>query len=508
MYSHSRFLSRHQHLLPASHKHFSRAISAQGGSSSFIRYRCSESCSPRLNPLIIQQYSCCGRYNVLSRAFDEGSFDLPLLDEWDPDENSSGYFLSSSDDEDSDGEIVLPSLNDVDLPSISVSNKDALTVTAHRLATLGRGHGRHRSRLGIFISLSLIIFMTVLLLYIDWCAWRIVRLPLAPFYMTRPFLISALLVAFVGYICVPFFQIFEFIQVFKKEGPVSHLLKKSVPTLGGLLFVPIGIFVTRAVGGFSSAEVTGAAGATLAFAAIGLLDDILSLATKQKRGLPAWAKVLLEVAVGTSFSTWLDTSSISSPYGMKMLVPLPLGLVYLGRYYQLLTSFSFVSMGHGVETTCGLDGLASGLAALAFIGMSIAVLPVCSDLALFGASMAGSCVGFLLHNRYKASVYMGDVGSLALGGALASMAACTGMFFPLLISSGVFVVEASSVVIQAIYFSITKGLQRVRRCFFRMAPIHHHLQLSGFKEPTIVAGAYIVSSLLALLAGYVGLVSA
>ncbi|XP_054778664.1 phospho-N-acetylmuramoyl-pentapeptide-transferase homolog isoform X2 [Prosopis cineraria] len=477
MYSHSRVLSHH-YLLLASHKHFSRAIASQGQSSSFVRYSCSHSCSPRLNPLIIQQYRCCGQCSVLTRAFGEDSFDLPLLDEWDLDGNSSGYFLSSSD------------------------------VTAHRLATLGRGRRRHRKKFGIIISFGLIIFSTMLLLYIDWCAWRIVRLPLPPFYMTRPFLISAFLAAFVGYICIPFFQIFEFIQVFKKEGPVRHLLKKSVPTLGGLLFVPIGIFVTRALGGFSSVEVLGAAGATLAFAAIGLLDDIFSLTTKQKRGLPGWAKVLLEAAVGTSFSIWLDISSISSPYGMKMLVPLPLGLVYLGQYYRLLTSFSFVSMGHGVEITNGLDGLASGIAALAFIGMSIAVLPICSGLAIFGASMAGSCVGFLLHNRYKASVYMGDIGSLALGGALASMAACTGMFLPLLISSGVFVVEASSVVIQAIYFSITKGLQRLRRYFLHMAPIHRHLQLSGFGEPTIVAGAYIISSLLALLAGYVGLVSA
>ncbi|XP_028767181.1 phospho-N-acetylmuramoyl-pentapeptide-transferase homolog [Neltuma alba] len=507
MYLHSHFLGR-RHLLLASHKHFSRAMSAPGRSYSFVHYRSSESCSARLNPLIIQQYRCCVRYNVLTRAFDEDSFDLPSLDEWDPDESTSGYLLSSSDGEDSDGEMVLTPANDVDLPSISVSNSDALTVTAHRLATLGRRRKRHGKKFGNFISFGLIIFLTVLLLYIDWCAWRIVRLPLAPFYMTRPFLISAFLVAFLGYICIPFFQIFEFIQVFRAEGPVSHLLKKNVPTLGGLLFVPIGIFVTRAVGGFSSVEVSGAAGATMAFAVIGLLDDIISLATKQKRGLPVWAKVPLEAAVGASFSIWLDTSSISSPYGMKMLVPLPLGLMYLGRYYQLLTSFSFVSMGHGVEITNGLDGLASGIAALAFIGMSIAVLPICSDLAIFGASMAGSCVGFLLHNRYKASVYMGDVGSLALGGALASMAACTGMFFPLLISSGVFVVEASSVVIQAIYFSVRKGFQRVRRYFFHMAPIHHHLRLSGFREPTIVAGAYVISSLLALLAGYVGLVSA
>lgn len=219
-----------------------------------------------------------------------------------------------------------------------------------------------RIKFGILISFGLIIFLTVLLLYIDWCAWRIVRLPLAPFYLTRPFLISAILVSIVGYVCVPFFRIIKFIQVVKKEGPVAHLSKKRVPTLGGLIFVPVGIIVARAIGGFSSIELSGAAVATMAFAAIGFLDDILSLTKNQKRGLPAWAKVLLEVttfslntfffgvfnltygfslniiyffwtllwsnlhflttqvAVGTWFSIWLDITSISSPYGMYIFL--------------------------------------------------------------------------------------------------------------------------------------------------------------------------------------------
>lgn len=165
-------------------------------------------------------------------------------------------------------------------------------------------------------------------------------------------------------------------------------------------------------------------------------------------------------------------------------------------------------MGNGVNLTDGLDGLAGGTAALAFIAMSIAVLPICSDLAIFGASMAGACVGFLLHNRYRASVFMGDTGSLALGGALAAMAACTGMFFPLFIASGIFVMEASSVIIQVLYFKTTKILWGAGRRVFRMAPLHHHLELCGIKEPVIVAGAYVVASILTLFAAYAGLISA
>lgn len=193
---------------------------------------------------------------------------------------------------------------------------------------------------------------------------------------------------------------------------------------------------------------------------------------------------------------------------MLIPMPAPLGLVFLGRCYMWLTSFCFVSMGNGINQTDGLDGLAGGTAALAFIGMAIAVLPISSDLSIFGASMSGACVGFLLHNRFKASVFMGDTGSFALGGALAAMAACSGMFLPLFISSLVFVLETSSVILQVVYFKMTKKFQGAGRRIFRMVPFHHHLELCGIKEPFIVAGAYTVSSILALVAGYVGLISA
>ncbi|KAI4295424.1 hypothetical protein L6164_035471 [Bauhinia variegata] len=489
MQSHSNFLrhhypSRHRRL-NASRKQFPRF---RCRSRSFVRSCTSYFCySLKLHRLIIQQYRCCGQRNAFrTKAFDEDSFDVPVLDDWGAGESSPEYLFSSS-DEDSDGEVVLTPVSDIDLPTVSVSNNDALTVTAHRLATIVQDRKRHTINHGIFITMGLVIFLTVLLLYVDCCAWRIVRLPLAPFYLTRPFLISLILVSFAGYVCVPLFRGLRILHVVRKEGPVRHGVKRRTPTMGALFFIPIGVIVARVITGLSSIELSGATGATLAFAAIGLLGDMFSLMKNHNSRFPELAKFLLEVAVGMWFSFWMDIANISSPYGMKMLVPLPLGLVYLGRYYQLLTPFCFVSMGNAVKLTDGLDGMAGGIAALAFTGMSIAVLPICSDLAIFGASMAGSCVGFLLHNRYKASIIMGDTGSLALGGALAAMAACTGMFFPLVVSSGIFVVEASSVIIQVLYFKITKGLHGAGRRFFRMAPFHHHLQQCGFSQPIIVA---------------------
>ncbi|XP_043698643.1 phospho-N-acetylmuramoyl-pentapeptide-transferase homolog isoform X2 [Telopea speciosissima] len=427
-------------------------------------------------------------------TMDEDSVGISSLDEWGLGESEEiseidSYVLSSSEDT-SDGSIA---------------------VTADRLGVLQKRRRVYRIQPGVFITMGLVAFLVMLLLFVDWCSWRIVRLPLETFFLTRPFFISAIVTSFSGYLFVPLLNSLKIHHIFRKEGPVMHSIKKRrTPTMGGLFFVPVGISVARAVVGSTSVEVSGAAAATIAFAVIGLLDDISSFIKNHNYGLPAWLKVFLEVAVGIWFWFWLDSTHISSPYSMKMLVPLPapLGLIYLGKLYPFLTSFCFVSMGNGVNLTDGLDGLAGGTAALAFIGMSIAVLPICSDISIFGASMAGACVGFLIHNRYKASVFMGDVGSLALGGALAAMATCTGMFFPLFISSGIFVLEALSVILQVSHFKMTKRLYGVGCRLFRMAPLHHHLELCGIREQFIVTMAYFISCALAMLAGYVGLVSA
>ncbi|MBA0866119.1 hypothetical protein Goshw_018065 [Gossypium schwendimanii] len=438
------------------------------------------------------------RHHVkLSATNDDDSMGISSFDDWIVDDSVAAYmFSSSSDGEYSDGEIVLNPLAEVDLPPVSADDSFELI--------------DFRINVGLLNNLILIIFLTSVLLLVDWCGWKIVRLPLSQFYLTSPFFLSLVLAACAGYICVPYLKTLEFHQIIRKEGPPRHSKKQRTPTMGGLFFLPVGLFVSNFATGFSSVEVAAAGAATLAFATIGLLDDALCVIKQHSNGLSPWLRLFLEVSVGIWFSFWLNATNLSSPYGMKMLVPLPapLGLVCFGKVYLLLTSFCFVSMGNGVNLTDGLDGLAGGTAALAFIGMSIAVLPVCPELAIFGASMAGACVGFLLHNRYKASVFMGDTGSLALGGALAAMAACTGMFFPLFLSSGIFVFEASSVILQVVYFRTTKRLHGTGRRLFRMAPFHHHLELGGVKEPVIVAGAYVVSCVLALFAGYVGLISA
>ena len=143
--------------------------------------------------------------------------------------------------------------------------------------------------------MGLIIFLTMVLVYVDWCAWRIVRLPLVPFHLTRPFLISAALASCAGYVCVPLLYGLKMYQIIRKEGPARHSVKKRTPTMGGLFFVPIGVAVAKCIAGSSCPEVSGAAAATLAFGAIGLLDDIFMLVKNHNSGLSGRLKLLLEV---------------------------------------------------------------------------------------------------------------------------------------------------------------------------------------------------------------------
>ncbi|KAL0925146.1 hypothetical protein M5K25_003456 [Dendrobium thyrsiflorum] len=425
---------------------------------------------------------------------------------------SSGYIISSSEGEDSDIDAFLTPFAETDLPTsrerLETPNA-ALTLSAQRLATIQKGYRKNRTRRGVILTLGLTAFLVLFLLFVDWCSWRIVRLPLEPFYLTYPFSISAFLSACIGFLFVAIVDGLKIHQVVKRERPLNSL-KTSIPTIGGLFFLPVGIATARAIIGHHNILFTAVAAVTLGFAAIGLLDDIFRFTKNYNHQLPGWLKLLLHVVVGMWFSIWLESTDLPTPYSMKLLVPLPppYGLVHLGKCYPLLTIFCFVVMPNGVHLTDGADGLVGGVSALAFVGMSIAVLPICPELAVFGASMAGASVGFLFHNRYKASILLGDVGSLGLGGALSAMAACTGMFFPLFISSGVFILEAMSVVLQVIVLKATIRRKGAARLVSHVAPLQQQLKLYGLKVPLIVASAYVLTSILAIFAGYVGLISA
>uniref|UniRef100_A0A0E0JFG7 Phospho-N-acetylmuramoyl-pentapeptide-transferase n=2 Tax=Oryza punctata TaxID=4537 RepID=A0A0E0JFG7_ORYPU len=436
----------------------------------------------------------------VASAFDEdlGDFSLVHADGDGPLE----VVVYSSESEWSDEEVILNPMSDVELPLKSKSRfegvEGAMTVAAHR------------TQQGLMNNVGLIAFLAILLLFVDWCSWRIVRLPLDSFYLTRPFLISSVLSALAGFLFAPVADNMK-IHHFRRRGKLkSPSYRKPTPAMGGLFFVPIGIFVARRQVGSNSTGVNGAAIITLIFAMVGLLDDISNLVTDRNRKIPNWMKLFIQIVAGIYLSIWLSSTNISTPYNTKFLVPLPppLGLAFIGKIYLVLAAICSLSMGTGVTLVDRLDGLAGGVAALALAGLSVASLPICSEMSVFGASMSGACTGFLFHNRYRASIVMGCVGSFALGGAIGTIAACSGMFIPMFIACSIFLLELLLVIFQVPFRMTKKHFLGTNRYPLRILPSYYFLKSWGIKEPYIVAGAYIVSCLLTAFAGYLGLVSA
>ncbi|KAK3163330.1 hypothetical protein QOZ80_1AG0002210 [Eleusine coracana subsp. coracana] len=253
----------------------------------------------------------------IATAFDSDPGDFSLAHDGDEGFGAAPY---SSDSEWSDEEVVLTAFGDVELPVAGKSRAEgAITVAAHRLATIDRGHKKSRTQQGLKNNVGLVAFLVILLLFVDWCSWRIVRLPLDSFYLTRPFLISAVLSAFAGFLFAPVADSLK-IHHFRRRGKsVSPSSLKPTPAMGGLFFVPVGIFVARRETGSYSNAVNGAAMITLIFAIIGLLDDMSSLATDRNYKIPQWLRFLVQIGVGIYFSIWLGSANISTPYSMKFL---------------------------------------------------------------------------------------------------------------------------------------------------------------------------------------------
>ncbi|XP_062190048.1 phospho-N-acetylmuramoyl-pentapeptide-transferase homolog isoform X2 [Phragmites australis] len=316
----------------------------------------------------------------IATAFDDDPGDFSLAH----DDGDEGFGVApySSESEWSDEEVVLTAYGDVELPVTSKSRAEgAITVATHRFAMIDKGHRKSRTQQGLMNNVGLAAFLAMLLFFVDWCSWRIVRLPLDSFYLTRPFLISAVLSALAGFLFAPVADSLK-IHHFRRRGKsVSPSCRKPTPAMGGLFFVPVGIFVARREVGSNSNGVNGAAMITLIFAVVGLLDDISGLATDPNRKIPQWIKFLVQIVAGIYFSIWLGSADILTPYSMKFLVPLPppLGLAFMGKVYLVLAATCSLSMGTAVTLVDGLDGLAGGIAALALIGLSIAALPICPD---------------------------------------------------------------------------------------------------------------------------------
>ena len=207
-------------------------------------------------------------------------------------------------------------------------------------------------------------------------------------------------------------------------------------------------------------------------------------------------KLALQIGIAILFCLWLTWSQ-----GSKITtIDLPFNLVLpLGWLFWPLAVFVLAAENNATNLTDGVDGLAAGTGAIALLGLGAMVAPTSPNLMLFCACLSGSYLGFLVHNRNPARVFMGDTGSLALGGALGAVGLLTNSLWALFILSGIFFVESLSVIAQVSYYKATKGADGVGKRLFKMAPLHHHLELSGWSETQVVGVFYLINALLALL---------
>lgn len=308
-----------------------------------------------------------------------------------------------------------------------------------------------------------------------------------------PLGVCALMAGLLGYAVIPLLERLKTGQVIQEDGPQTHLKKAGTPTMGGVFFVPVAVIVALVWSGFSQNAIALSL-LTLAYAGIGWFDDWQILRYKSNKGISPRLKLTLQIIFAILFCLWMFWSQPDSITNVK----LPGNLVLsLGWLFWVLAGFVLVAESNATNLTDGVDGLAGGTSAIAFFGLGIIITPIAPDLMCFSLCFSGACLGFLLHNRNPATVFMGDTGSLALGGALAGLALLSGTLWQLFLLSGIFFVECLSVIAQVTYYKATKGSDGQGKRLFKMAPLHHHLELSGWSETQVVAAFYLIGFLLA-----------
>jgi phospho-N-acetylmuramoyl-pentapeptide-transferase len=313
-------------------------------------------------------------------------------------------------------------------------------------------------------------------------------------------------------------------QQIREEGPQAHISKRDTPTMGGLLVIASVVFSTLLWAKLSSVYVWIIIFATLAFGAVGFADDYLKLVKRRSLGLTARQKILFQLII--AFCVWLvlylSTKYLSTKYSWNVSIPffkdtaIPNGISTIpSGLYLVLIVVVLLGATNAVNLTDGLDGLAISITFIAMTALTaftylssdlrwaryldLTHRPEAAELTVFCGALAGASLGFLWFNAPPAEVFMGDVGSLAIGGAIGTIGVLTKQEFMLLMVGGVFVLEALSVMLQVSVFKMTKSTSGVGRRVFKMTPLHHHFEMVGWKESKIVFRFLILAILFALL---------
>jgi phospho-N-acetylmuramoyl-pentapeptide-transferase len=298
---------------------------------------------------------------------------------------------------------------------------------------------------------------------------------------------SLLICVFLGPKFIDLLRAKEFGQHIREEGPEGHQIKAGTPTMGGLLIF-LSIAVPFLILGNYDAVSLAVFGTAIASAGIGFVDDWAKISKQRSLGVSARHKLLAQVLIAVAL-WYVATEYVGLEATLRFRVfDLSVDLGYL---YPLLVFLVLAGASNGVNLTDGLDGLAAGCGAIVLLAYTAMTFITAGqeDLALLCACLVGACVGFLWFNSFPAAVFMGDTGSLGLGGAIAALAVMTKTEILLLIIGGIFVIEALSVAIQVFAF------QRFRKRVFLMAPVHHHFELMAWSETKIILRFWIVAAI-------------
>lgn len=278
-------------------------------------------------------------------------------------------------------------------------------------------------------------------------------------------------------------------QTISEDVPERHRQKQGTPMMGGVIILA-GAAIGAAAFWAAEPRVSAVVLLTLAFAGLGFLDDYLIASRGKSLGLKARQKLAVQFLIAIGFVYWVHTNRTVQPTSLPLWED---NILDLGWVYHPLAVLLIVGMSNAVNLADGLDGLVAGLAAILCVTLGLLVVPAAnSGLAVLAWALAGGCLGFLWYNCNPARVFMGDTGSLALGAATAGIAIAGRREFLYLLAGAVFVVEALSVIIQVISFKTTG------RRVFKMSPIHHHFELSGWAEQKIVVRFWLVQGLISL----------
>jgi phospho-N-acetylmuramoyl-pentapeptide-transferase len=342
-------------------------------------------------------------------------------------------------------------------------------------------------------------------LHTEWAVFNVFRYIT---FRTIYAVVTALVISFVfGPVLIRYLQRTHVGQSIRQEGPKSHQQKAGTPTMGGVLMLLSLVISTSLWADVFNVYIWVALTAVIGFGAIGFVDDYLKLARQRSEGLLVRYKFGLQIMVALLLA-WMLV--VLADYSMLLNLPFFKSVQPdLGWGYWVFILLVVVGASNAVNLTDGLDGLAIGPLAVATSAFTVVAYVVghrefadyllipyvdgAGELAVFCGAMLGACLGFLWYNTYPASVFMGDVGSLPLGGALGAVAVMTKQEFLLVLVGGIFVAEALSVIFQVASFKA-----RGKRIFL-MAPLHHHFELKGWAEPQVVVRFWIVALILALL---------